>query len=318
MKDKKIIIFGGGTAMSIILQGLKKFPFDITAVVTVSDDGSSSGRLREEFNTPAVGDLRRVIVSLSETEPLVEKVFNYRFKTNSDLDGHTVGNLLLTATSNITGNLNTGIETLSKILNLKGRVLPLTEDNAILMAKVDGNKTIEGEANITKETKKIKKIYYKKTPKVTKKVLSEIKKAELIIFSAGSLYTSIIPHLLCKEIKESIDSTKAPLVYISNIMTQPGETDKFSVSDHIKILNKYLGKRKINIVFANNKKINQRIIKTYSTKEQKDPVLIDEININKINTIIKKENYIKVENGILRHNSEKLALDIYSYLLLKK
>ena len=135
--------------MSNLLRGLKKYPLDITAIVTVCDDGNSTGILREEFNIPAVGDIRRVLVSLSETEPLVMDLFNYRFNTNSDLDGHTVGNLLLTASTNITGNLSDGIEALSKVLNLKGKVVPLTEDNVTLVADLEDNTTIYGEHNIT-------------------------------------------------------------------------------------------------------------------------------------------------------------------------
>mgnify|MGYP000056743378 FL=1 len=157
---KKIVVLGGGTGMSTLLRGLKQFPVDITAIVSVCDDGKSTGRLRQEFNTIAVGDMRRVLVALSEVEPLVEKLFNYRFHTTSDLDGHTVGNLLLTAMSNINGNLSEGIEALAKILNLKGRVLPLTEDNVVLMAKMEDGRVIEGEHNITETHGVIKKVYY--------------------------------------------------------------------------------------------------------------------------------------------------------------
>ena len=136
MRSKKVVVFGGGTGISYLLRGLKDFPIDITAVITVSDNGRSTGKLRKEFHTPAVGDIRRVLVALSETEPLVMELFNHRFKTKSDLDGHTVGNLLLTAASEIRGNLSDGIEALSKVLNLKGKVVPLTEDNVTLMAKL--------------------------------------------------------------------------------------------------------------------------------------------------------------------------------------
>ncbi len=152
--NKKVVVLGGGTGMSNLLSGLKQYPLDITAIVTVCDDGKSTGILREEFNIPAVGDIRRVLVSLSETEPLVMKLFNYRFNTTSDLDGHTIGNLLLTASSEITGNLSDGIEALSKVLNLKGKVVPLTEDNVTLMGEMEDGSIVEGEHNIT--TKKVK------------------------------------------------------------------------------------------------------------------------------------------------------------------
>ena len=197
---KKVVLLGGGTGLSTLLRGLKEYPLDITAIVSVCDDGKSTGRLRKEFNTPAVGDIRKVLVALSETEPLVEELFNYRFKTTSDLNGHTVGNLLLTAMTNITGNLSDGIESLSKVLNLKGRILPLTEDNVVLMGKMEDGSIVEGEHNITLTDKNIKDVYYKQIPIINNEVLKTIKEADLIILSMGSLFTSIMPNLLCKEI----------------------------------------------------------------------------------------------------------------------
>lgn len=160
--NNKIVVLGGGTGMSTLLRGLKQFPVDITSIVAVSDDGKSTGRLREEFNTPAVGDIRRVIVALSETEPLFQKLMNYRFSTKSDLNGHTLGNLLLTGLIDVAGNMSDGIESLGKVLNLKGKVLPLTEDNVTLMAKMDDDSIIEGEHNITEADKKLKRFFIKR------------------------------------------------------------------------------------------------------------------------------------------------------------
>lgn len=162
MNNKKVVVLGGGTGLSTLLRGLKNFPLDITAVVSVSDDGKSTGRLRKEFNIPAVGDIRRVLVSLAEIEPLVEKVLNYRFTTNSELNGHTVGNLLLTAITNISGNMSDGIEAIGSVLNLKGKVLPLTEDNVILMGKMEDGSIIEGEHNITEAGKRLQMYFTKK------------------------------------------------------------------------------------------------------------------------------------------------------------
>ena len=158
----KVVVLGGGTGSSTLLRGLKLFPLDITAVISVADDGRSTGKLRKEFNTIAVGDIRQVITALSDTEPLIEKLMNYRFKTTSDLNGHAVGNLILTALANINGNLSTGIESLSKVFNLKGRVLPLTEDKVTLKAKMKDNSIVEGEHNITESHKGIKKYTIKK------------------------------------------------------------------------------------------------------------------------------------------------------------
>lgn len=266
---KKVVVLGGGTGMSNLLSGLKKYPLDITAIVSVCDDGKSTGILREEFNIPAVGDIRRVLVALSETEPLVMKLFNHRFNTTSDLDGHTVGNLLLTASSEISGNLSDGIEALSKVLNLKGKVVPLTEDNVTLMAEMIYGSIIEGEHNITQSKGKIKKVYYKNDAIPTKEALNAIKEADLILFSMGSLFTSIIPNLLIKEVVEEIEKSSAKIMYVCNMMTQPGETEKFTVSDHVKKLNEYLNTRKVDIVLVNIGKIDEEMAKFYETQEQK-------------------------------------------------
>src|SRR5574344_2124211 len=309
--NKKIVVLGGGTGQSVLLSGLKKFPFDITAVVTVSDDGSSSGKLRKEFNVPAVGDIRGVLISLSETEEVISELVNYRFKTSSDLDGHTVGNILLTALTDISGNLSSGIKQVGKILNLKGKVLPLTDDNAVLMAKMEDGTVVEGESNITAYNSKIKKIYYKEEPTISKEVIEAIKNSDAIILSMGSVYTSIIPNLLSSKIIKAIDSCDAKIIYICNVMTQPGETDNFKVSDHINLLNSYLGKRKIDTVITNSEKVSKSVQKLYETLEQKDLVIVDKENIT-IQNINKP--LIKIENNFIRHDSVKLGLEIMNLL----
>lgn len=314
---KKVVLLGGGTGLSTLLRGLKEYPLDITAIVSVCDDGKSTGRLRKEFKTPAVGDIRKVLVALSETEPLVEELFNYRFKTTSDLNGHTVGNLLLTAMTNITGNLSVGVESLSKVLNLKGKIVPLTEDNVVLMGRMEDGSIIEGEHHITLSNKTIKEVYYKEIPTVNEEALKAIREADLIILSMGSLFTSIIPNLLCKEIIKEIDNSKAKIMYVCNLMTQPGETDNFSASHHIKLLNKYLNKRKIDILIANNGNIDESLVKKYETLEQKDPVILDEDQIKDLNMMIIKDDFIAIEDEMIRHNVVKVAFYIFSTLLNK-
>lgn len=310
---KKIVVLGGGTGQSTLLKGLKRLPLDISAVVSVCDDGRSTGRLREEFNIFAVGDIRKVIVSLSETEPLFEELLNYRFETTSDLNGHTVGNLLLTALASITGNFQEGIEKIGKVLKIKGKVLPFTLDTPILIGNMEDGSIVEGEHNITESMKKIKSVSYKEEITVNPSVLNAIKEADLIILSMGSLYTSIIPDLLNKEIISTIDNSSAPILYVSNMMTQPGETDDFKVSDHINILNSYLGQKKISVVIANTGEIPREVLEKYATEEQKDPVIYDEENIHDVKMIT--GNYVTIENNIIRHKVNKLSVDIYNYLL---
>ena len=310
--NKKVVVLGGGTGMSTLLKGLKQFPIDITAIVSVCDDGKSTGRLREEFNTPAVGDIRKVIVSLAEKDSVFGDVINYRFQTTSDLNGHTVGNLILTALSEITGNLSDAIESISKILKLKGRVLPLTEDCVTLMGKMEDGEIIEGEHNITECPKKIKEVYYKEEPVVCEASLKAIREADLIILSMGSLYTSILPNLLCHDILKELEKSNSKIMYVSNMMTQPGETDNYKVSDHLKILNKYLKNRKVDVVIANHSIIDKNILKKYETLEQKDQVILDEENID---IEIIQNDYVNIQDEVIRHKVDKLALDIYAYLI---
>lgn len=310
---KKVVVLGGGTGQSTLLKGLKLFPLDISAVVSVCDDGQSTGRLREEFNTFAVGDIRKVIAALSETEPLFEELLNYRFKTTSDLNGHTVGNLLLTALANITGNMQEGIETIGKVLKIKGKVLPFTLESPTLIGKMMDNSIIKGEHNITQSEQQIKEVYYETPVKVNPNVLKAIRNADLIILSMGSLYTSVIPNLLSKELIETIDKSQAKIMYVCNMMTQPGETEGYKVSDHIKVLNRYLGTKKIDIVIANNGEIPQNILEKYATEEQKDQVIFDKENLKELKVIT--GNYVTVENNIIRHRVTKLSVDIYDYLL---
>lgn len=311
---KKVLVLGGGTGLSTLLKGLKQFPIDITAVVSVSDDGKSTGKLRKEFNIPAVGDIRRVLLSLSETEPLFEKLWNYRFEETSTLEGHTVGNLLLTAMIDINGNMSSGMESLGKVLNLKGTVLPYTEDSVTLVGEMEDGTIVEGEESITMYNGQIKDISYKEEVNVNPSVLDAVKEADLIILSMGSLYTSILPNLLGKQIKKAISESNARIIYTCNMMTQPGETDRYTVSKHIEVCNKYLG-RKLDAILVNNGEINQEIIEKYSTMEQKDPVKIDEENIEKLNIECIQNDYVSIEEGVLRHNVDKIALDIYTYLV---
>ena len=313
---KKVTILGGGTGMSYLLRGLKEFPVDITAIITVSDNGASTGKLRKEFNTPAVGDVRKVITNLSGIDDPIKKMMEYRFKTSSDLNGHAVGNLILTSMLEITGSLKESIACLSKLLDVKHKVLPISEDSNLTLMGLDkdGN-IIEGEEQITKAHRKFEKIYYKEEPKVIDEVLDSIKEADLIIFSMGSLYTSILPNIICKQVKEALNKATAPIMYLCNAVTQPGETDGYTVGDHVELLNKYLDYKKIDVVIASNTKIDKKIAEKYESKEQKDPVKLDYGKLDKIGVELIEEDLIVVEDNVLRHDSMKLSSLIFSYLM---
>ena len=312
--NKKVVIIGGGSGTSTLVRGLKQFPIDLSVVVSVCDDGRSTGILREEFDIPAIGDLRKVISSLSETEPLFAELLEYRFKTTSDLNGHAVGNLLLAALCNITGNMSDGIESLSKVLNLKGKVLPLTEDNVVLMGIMEDDSIVEGEHKITESDKKIKDIYYKERPILNEEVIKKIKEADMIILSMGSLYTSISCNLIIDEMREAIDESKGKILYVCNMFTQPGETDDYKASDHINILNRYLGKRKIETVIVNNGKIPKKYLEKYHREEDKDPVVIDKENLNELNVKIIEDNFVKKDIEV-KHDEILVSLKIFEELI---
>ena len=310
---KKVVVIGGGTGLSNLLRGLKLFPMDITAIVTVADDGSSTGRLREEFDIPAVGDLRNVLVSLSSVEPLVEELLQYRFDTYSDLDKHAMGNLLLTALYNITGSLTDSLGSLSKILNIKGRVLPFTEDKAVLVAETMDGEEIVGESNITKAGKQIKLVKYKDKVNVTPEVINAVEDADLIIVGIGSLYTSIIPNLLSSKMKKALKNSKAKKMYICNIMSEHGETDGFNVSDCVKQINKYVDKNFIDIVLADSRKVPNYILDLYK-EENSGQILIDKENICKLGVKLITADLLDTDNDQARHDPVKTALEVFTYL----
>jgi len=316
---KKVVVLGGGTGISFLLKGLKDFPVDITAVITVSDNGRSTGKLRQEFHTPAVGDIRKVITNLSQTDEPIKEMMSYRFNTSSDLDGHAVGNLILTAMLDITGSLKDSIAYLSKLLDVRHRVLPVSEDSDLtLMGMDEDGNIIEGEEQITQAHRHIEKIFYKHEPKVLKEVIEAIHQADLIIFSMGSLYTSILPNIICKQVQEALDNSDAPIMYLCNIVTQPGETDNFTVSDHVKLLNRYLNHRKVDVVVANSKEVGKAMAKKYESEEQKDPVLIDEEELKKVDVELIADDLLTIaDDNTLKHDSLKLSSVIFSYLMRK-
>ena len=310
-KKNKILVFGGGTGMSCLLKGLinevSNSNIDISSVVSVCDDGGSTGILRDELDMLAVGDIRRVLIALSETEESVEKLLDYRFKSGGTLNKHTVGNIMLAAATEMTGSVQKGVELLGNVLNLSGKILPVTESNVTLVGQMEDDSIVEGEHNITEIEKNIKKVFYKEIPIIKNELLEEIENSDLIVLSMGSLYTSLIPCLICNEIKNAIDKSNAQIVYVCNLFTQPGETEKFKVSDHINVIKSYLGNKKVNTVIANCGEIDKDLAYKYLADEQKDPVELDiELVYNLVDRII-VDDLITIENDVFRHDTEELA-----------
>ncbi len=315
MNMKKIVIFGGGSGLSQLLKGIKLFPVEITAVVSVADNGSSTGRLRKELNIPAVGDITKVMLSMANIDKDVKDLMDYRFTKSKSLGNHSVKNLLLTALLDLKGSLDSAIPVLGDILDLKGTVLPLTEDSVNLVGITTDGKKVIGEEQVTKCAKKIDYVTYDKKINVNKKVINAINNADLIIFSSGSLLTSITPHLIDKGLVNIINDAKADKMYICNLFTQPGETDDFTVKNHIDFLEKYLGKGSIDVVVANNSIMSSKLASKYANEEQKDPVLLNLDELSDSNIYVIADKLYTIENGYYRHDSLKTGYLIFSYLM---
>ena len=286
-RGPKIVAVGGGTGLSMLLKGIKKITNNITAVVTVGDDGGSSGRLREEMGVLPPGDIRNCIAALADDEDLVTTLFQYRFKSGEGLEGHSFGNLFITALCAITGNMVSAIQASSNVLSIRGRVLPSTLDDMRLAAEFEDGSVVHGESEIPEAHKKIKRLFIEpENCKALDSVIAAIKDADLIILGPGSLYTSVIPNLLIKEISEEIIKAPAKKIYVCNIMTQPGESDNYTVSDHLNALYKHAGSDKLVDAVLVNNSLPDNMSEKYAECGQ-FPVELDKQNI-KIDIFEKK------------------------------
>lgn len=311
----KVVTIGGGTGLSVLLRGLKKYPLEITAVVTVADDGGSSGKIRSDMNIPSPGDIRNVIAALSDVEPYLEKMFQYRFDSG-EVKGHPVGNLMIAAMTDIHGDFSTAVKVMSRILNVRGTVLPTTNDIATLNAVLSDGEIIRGESSITKAGGVIDHVYI--TPsrvKPNEDVLKAIEEADYIIMGPGSLYTSIIPNLVISNVSEKIRESKAKKIYVCNVMTQHGETDNYSVCDHIVAINKHVEENIFDLVIANSREFDDSILSKYH-KEKQEPVKIDHERIEALGIKLIKNNDVGiVDNNTIRHNADKVSELIYDYII---
>ncbi|KGM45816.1 YvcK family protein [Neobacillus niacini] len=311
----RIVIIGGGTGLPVLLRGLKQYPVDITAIVTVADDGGSSGRLRDDLQIPPPGDIRNVLAALSDVEPLVEEMFQHRFKTSNELSGHSLGNLILAAMTSITGNFVHAIQEMSKVLNVRGKVLPAANQSVVLHAEMEDGTIVSGESKIPYSGKKIKRVFL--TPEVITPLpesIQAIRQADLIIIGPGSLYTSILPNLLVPRLGEEICHSQAKKVYICNLMTQAGETHGYTASDHIKAIYEHMTCAFMDTILVNNKEIPEDIQLRYN-EELADPVNYDLERINELGVEVVHADIAVQENGALRHDPKKVAKILYNLLL---
>lgn len=321
VKGPKIVVIGGGTGLSTMLRGLKYYTSNITAIVTVGDDGGGSGDLREDLGMLPPGDIRNCILALADTEPLMEDLLQYRFK-DGRLKNQSFGNLFLAAMAGISDNFEEAVQKMSSVLAVTGKVIPVTLDNMQLIAKLQNGNIVEGESQIPeeaiKQNSRIDELRIKpENAKPLKEALDALKEADAIVMGPGSLYTSITSNLLVKDISKAVRKSNAIKIYISNIMTQPGETTGFKVSDHLKVLRKYGGKDIVDYAIVNTGEITEELKEKYN-QEGAELVKLDEEDIKSMGIKIVGENLVKIQNGTVKHDSDKLAEVLADTIMEKK
>jgi len=307
-RGPRVVTLGGGTGMSSLLRGLKEYTNNLTAIVTVADDGGSSGRLRRDLGVLPPGDFRQCIVAMADAEPLMSELFQYRFSEAGDLSGHSFGNLFIVAMSRITGNFERALKESSRVLAVRGQIVPSTLEDVTLCAELDDESTIEGESSIPLGPAPIRRVYLRPAdapayPEAVEAILH----ADMIVIGPGSLYTSIMPNLLVEGIDQAIKDSRALKVYVCNVATQPGETDGYALSDHVKALHKHVGHGVFNCVLANNRYLD------YKPEWNQVAVKIDELQKSPGVTIVAAD--VVEETFPTRHNSMKLAqalIDLYA------
>jgi uncharacterized cofD-like protein len=304
IKNLKTVGIGGGTGLSTVLAGIKDFTNDITAIVTVTDDGGSSGRLRQDYNMPPPGDIRNCIVSLAESNSLMPELFQYRFKGKSSLSGHSFGNLFITAMTDITGSFAKGILEASNILSIKGRVLPSTTENVVLGAVFEDGSRVLGQTKIINHHGLIKEVFLApQDPEAYSGVIKACSEADIIILGPGSLFSSIIPNLLVKGVAHAVSKSKAVKIYICNIMTQPGETDNYKVTDHFFMVEKYL-EGNIDYLIINTAPVSKKLLAKHAAKNSY--IVFDDSSSLPGRTKIIKED-ILCSKEFVRHDPKKTS-----------
>ncbi|TWT00098.1 YvcK family protein [Planomicrobium sp. CPCC 101079] len=313
VRRKRIVIIGGGTGLSTLLRGLKKFPLDLTAIVTVADDGGSSGRLRDDLDIPPPGDIRNVMAALSDAEPLVAEMFQHRFKGSLDLGGHSLGNLMLAALTEITGDFSLAVREMSRVLNVNGTVLPAANQLVTLYAELEDGSMVKGESKIPAYLQKIKRVYLEPHDvKTLPDTIAAIRNADIIVVGPGSLYTSILPNLLVKDIKKAVIASKAKKIYICNLMTQAGETYRYTAADHVRALYDHVEEGFLDAILLDKVEIPQNIAERYK-KERAWPVEYDEERLRQMGLRIFKEDIANILGEAVRHEPLKVAEWLFEY-----
>ncbi len=305
-KGPKVVVIGGGTGLSVMLRGLKAKTYNLTAVVTVADDGGSTGRIRQDLDIIAPGDLRNCLVALADKEGLMEKLFAHRFGGSGNLTGHSFGNLFIAALIEVLGDVEEAMDATSKVLRVRGKVIPSSAEKLRLNAEMTDGRIVEGESQIPHAHGKIKRVFTTpEHPKAIQSAVRAIQEADAIVLGPGSLYTSIMPNLCVPDIVQAVRTSKAPKIYICNVMTQPGETDDYTVSDHVKAINRQAGGRVIDFVIANNGDVDPAVLQRYVATGS-HPVIIDKKEVSQAGATLILSDLINKENSAT-HDTKKLA-----------
>lgn len=313
-KLPRVVVVGGGTGMPVLLRGLKNLPIQLTALVTVADDGGSTGRLRNEMDIPAPGDIRNVIAALSDAEPILIELFQHRFNVGNGLSGHSLGNLLLAAMTSIAGDFNKGIREISRVLNVKGKIYPISNDSMSLHAEMEDGTIVSGESNIPLANKRIKRVFLSPQPvHPLPNAVRALKKADMIVIAPGSLYTSIMPTIIMPQIAEAIRGTKGKVVYVCNVMTQAGETTGYTAADHVQAICDHIGENSVDSIVVHNEPIEKTIRAIYA-EENSEPVIYDTERLLEMGLRIIEGDIIDPTQSALRHDNHKVAALLYSIL----
>lgn len=317
-RNPNIVVLGGGTGMPILLEGLKAYPIDLSTIVTVADDGGSTGRIRAEMEIPAPGDIRNVIATLAQVDSELKQLFQHRFSGNNDLSGHSLGNLVLAAMNTLTGDFYSAVKKVSNLFRVEGNIYPIVNGSVVLNAELDDGTIVTGESNIPVKNKKIERVFL--TPEEMEpipEVVEAIMEADVVVISPGSLYTSILANLIVSGLQKALHETKAKVVFVCNIMTQDGETNNYSAIDHVQAIFRHIGNQTIDTIIVHNQPIPANMLQKYET-EDSIPVVYQRDRLEILGLEVIEADILDDTHPMVRHDTAVLADILYQIALRKK
>lgn len=317
-QEPNIVVLGGGTGMPVLLEGLKNYPIQLATIVTVADDGGSTGKIRSAMEIPAPGDIRNVIATLSQADAELKQLFQHRFNGNNDLYGHSLGNLVLAAMNEVTHNFYDAVKKVSELFRVKGSIYPITNGSIVLHAQLDDGTIVSGESNIPVKNKKIERVFL--TPETIEpipEVVAAIMEADLVVISPGSLYTSILANLIVSGVQEALQKTKAKVVYVCNVMTQDGETNHYTAMDHVHAIFSHIGEGLLDTIIVHNQPIPIDMLSKYQT-EDSIPVVYNKNLLKQFGLEVIEADILDYAQPMIRHNTKVLASILYDLAVNEK